>query len=204
MSGKVIYFATVWSCLAHVEWQWIVPQRVNWWRGEILEGGKVQPSTSLSCLKEMRVGSAGEAWRLMSQKGALTAFPLVAVLLGGPIGLGCHFCYLILCMWTRLIHMGWGWGKLSAEQQQERRAEENSRMSLRQLQAAHFSVYFVQVKEKKPQNCNSSSFWFSVRICSSAWWTCMILLFRVAALIENVDQSLLALTWSTGVQESVI
>lgn len=31
-------------------------------------------------------------------KGALTAFPLVAVLLGGPIGLGCHFCYLILCM----------------------------------------------------------------------------------------------------------
>lgn len=104
MSGKVIHLAGVWSCLAHGGRQWIVPQRVNWWRGE----GKVQLSTSLSCLKEMWVGSAGEAWRLMSQKGALTAFPLVAGLLGGPIGLGCHFCYLILCMWTRLIRRGWG------------------------------------------------------------------------------------------------
>lgn len=80
--------------------------------------GKVQFSTSLSYLKEMWVGSAGEAWRLMLQKGALTASPLVAVLLGGPIGLGCHFCYLILCMWTRQIQRGWGlsageadWGK---------------------------------------------------------------------------------------------
>ena len=130
MSGKVIHFASVWSCLAHGGWRWIVPQRVNWWRGETFREGKVQFSSSLSCLREMWVGSAGEAWRLMLQKGALTAFPLVAVLLGGPIGLGCHFCYLILCMWTRLIQRGWG---LSAGQQQERHTEENERMSLPQL-----------------------------------------------------------------------
>lgn len=82
--------------------------------------GKVQFCTSLSCLKEMWVGSAGEAWRLMLQKGALTASPLVAVLLGGPIGLGCHFCYLILCMWTRQIQRVWGVGV----------AKENARISL--------------------------------------------------------------------------
>lgn len=40
MSGKVIHFACVWSCLAHGGWRWIVPQRVNWWRGENLQGGK--------------------------------------------------------------------------------------------------------------------------------------------------------------------
>lgn len=86
--------------------------------------GKVQFSTSPSCLKEMWVGSAGEAWRLMLQKGALTAFPLVVVLLGGPIGLGCHFCYLILCMWTRLIQRAGGWRVgLSAGQQQKRKQE---------------------------------------------------------------------------------
>lgn len=136
MSGKVIHFASVWSCLAHGRWQWIVPQRVNWWRGEILQGGKVQPSTSLSCLKEMWVGSAGEAWRLMSQKGALTAFPLVAVLLGGPIGLGCHFCYLILCMWTRLIHVGWGWGSCLLSS--------NRRDRLRRIQECH-SINFKQL-----------------------------------------------------------
>ena len=109
MSGKAIHSAAVWSCLAHGGWRWIVPQRVNWWRGEKKPSGREKFSflTSLSCLKEMWVGSAGEAWRLMLQKGALTASPLVAVLLGGPIGLGCHFCYLILCMWTRQIQRGW-------------------------------------------------------------------------------------------------
>lgn len=40
MSGKAIHFAGVWSCLAHGGWRWIVPQRVNWWRGENPEGGK--------------------------------------------------------------------------------------------------------------------------------------------------------------------
>lgn len=48
----------------------------------------------------MNVPKGGEAGGCL---GALTAFPLVAVLLGGPIGLGCHFCYLILCMRSRLI-----------------------------------------------------------------------------------------------------
>lgn len=43
---------------------------------------------------------------------------------------------------------GLGVGELSAEQQQERRAEENSRMSLRQLQAAHFFICCVQVEKK--------------------------------------------------------
>lgn len=31
-------------------------------------------------------------------KGGSDSRAAGAVLLGGPIGLGCHFCYLILCM----------------------------------------------------------------------------------------------------------
>lgn len=111
--------------------------------------GKVQFSASPSCLKEMWVGSAGEAWRLMLQKGALTAFPLVVVLLGGPIGLGCHFCYLILCMWTRLIQRAGGWRVcLSAGQQQKRqkRKQECHSPNFEQINFFFFSkLDFVQV-----------------------------------------------------------
>ena len=88
----------------------------------------------LPWLKEMQVGSAGEAWRLMLRKGLLTAFPQVAVLLGGPIGLGCHFCYLILCMWTRLICRDWTSPAAARETEENKKKsgeekEENARLS---------------------------------------------------------------------------
>lgn len=106
MSGKAIAFEVAWHMAGDEQ---LSPKELIDGEERTFGEGKVQSSASVSRLKEMRVGSAGEAWRLMLQKGALTAFPLAVVLLGGPIGLGCHFCYLILCMWTRLGFLGcWG------------------------------------------------------------------------------------------------
>lgn len=110
MSGKAIHFARVWSCLAHGGWRWIVPQRLHWWRGENLQGGKssvfylpvlFEGDVSWQCRRGLKINVA---------KGGSDSLSAGAVLLGGPIGLGCHFCYLILCMWTRQIQKGLGWG----------------------------------------------------------------------------------------------
>lgn len=111
MSGKAIHFECVWSCLAHGGRRWIVPQRVNWWRGENLQGGKnsvlylpvlFEGDVSWQCRRGLKINVA---------KGGSDSLSAGAVLLGGLIGLGCHFCYLILCMWTRQIQRGlWGWG----------------------------------------------------------------------------------------------
>lgn len=144
MSGKAIHFASVWSCLAHGGWRWIVPQRVNWWRGENLQGGKssvfylpvlFEGDVSWQCRRGLKINVA---------KGGSDSLSAGAVLLGGPIGLGCHFCYLILCMWTRQIQRGGG----SAGQQQERQTEENARMLPLQLPAAHdvLKCYFQFLK----------------------------------------------------------
>lgn len=109
MSGKAIHFARVWSCLAHGGWRWIVPQRLHWWRGENLQGGKssvfylpvlFEGDVSWQCRRGLKINVA---------KGGSDSLSAGAVLLGGPIGLGCHFCYLILCMWTRQIQKGLGW-----------------------------------------------------------------------------------------------
>lgn len=78
MSGKAIHFAGVWSRLVHWRVTMNCPPKSSLMEGREPWGReKFSFSTSLSCLKEMWVGSAGEAWRLMLQKGALTAALLV-------------------------------------------------------------------------------------------------------------------------------
>lgn len=101
MSRKATNFASIWSRLAHGGQSWIVPQRVNWWRKENLQGGK----SSVFYLPVLFEGDVswqcGRGLKINVAKGGSDSLSAGALLLGGLIGLGCHFCYLILCMWPR-------------------------------------------------------------------------------------------------------
>ncbi len=148
MSGKVIHFASVWSCLAHGGWRWIVPQRVNWWRGENLRGGK----SSVFYLPVLFEGDVSwqcrRGFKINVAKGGSDSLSAGCGSLGWP-----DWSWMSLLL-LNLVYVNQadseGLGGLSAGRQRERRTAENARMSFLQHFAAHF-ILFCPSAEKQPQ-----------------------------------------------------
>lgn len=167
MSGKAIHFACVWSCLAHGGWRWSVPQRVNWWRGENLQGGKssvlylpvlFEGDVSWQCRRGLKINVA---------KGGSDSLSAGCGSLGWPDWSWMSLLLLNLVYVNQADSEGLGGCPLGS----------NRRDGLRRMQECHsfnfqqlISFYFVQVEKKKTLKC-SILFWFFVQLCCAACCT---------------------------------
>lgn len=124
MSGKAIHIASVWSRLAHAGWRWIVPQRVNWWRGENLQGGKssvfylpvlFEGDVSWQCRRGLKINVA---------KGGSDSLSAGCGSLGWPDWSWMSLLLLNLVYVNQADSEGWGLeGGAVAGQQQKRKQE---------------------------------------------------------------------------------